>query len=425
MLTRAVPQFGARSIPHLTRVRQNLRADAIFDTRSDVRQKLGESGYFDQLTPGSKIGITAGSRGGRGFVPLMQGIVDAVKAVRCEPFLIPAMGSHGGATAEGQVEVLGHLGVTDETIGAPVRATMRTRELGVSETGAMSHIDEIAAAADGVIVVGRTKTHPENREGVASGLLKMVTVGLGKQAGAHEAHSHGLWESVRSVPKTTLGVAKIVCGVAVVENAFRHPAIIEIVPPKFESFLDADMRLLEAGRPYVADLPFDQLDVLIVDRLGKDISGTGMDLNVIGKWRVEGGPREPDFRRIVVLSLTAASLGNGLGVGLADFTTQRFVREFDWQSTYINLFTATEPDAMNTREGQLPFAFASDREAIGAGIFSSLAPMDARICRIESTADLEHLFISKALVKEIEGDERFSIEGPPAALTFDSDGNLF
>jgi hypothetical protein len=425
MANHAALPFPRRTVPPLVRVKQHLATDRLADIRGDVRRKLLESGCLESVKSNSRIAITAGSRGGAGFVELLNGIADAVRTRGGEPILVPAMGSHGGATADGQTEILRRLGVSETSIEARVSATMRTHALGTSEAGAVAHLDEVASESDGIIVVGRTKTHPENREGVASGLLKMVTVGLGKQIGAQEAHSHGLWESVRAVPKITLQKSSVMCGVAVVENAFRWPAMVEIVEPQYEAFLDADERLLKAGEPYVADLPFEQLDLLIVDELGKDISGTGMDLNVIGNWRMNGGPREPDFRRIVVLSLTEASLGNGLGIGLADFTTRRFVDNFDWQTTYVNLFTATEPGVMNTREGLLPIALPSDREAIESGLFSSLASADARVCRIRSTAELDEFFVSEVLAREIEGNESFSVEGRPEELDFNAAGNLF
>jgi hypothetical protein len=420
----AIP-FPRRTIPPLTRVKQHLPAENIADVRGDVRQKLLESGCLDGLEPNAKIAITAGSRGMGGFVELLSGIVDAVKSKGGEPFLIPAMGSHGGASSEGQIEILRRLGVDEKEIGASIRATMQTAALGTSETGAVAHLDGIAAEADGIIVLGRTKTHPENREGVASGLLKMTTVGLGKQIGAQEAHTHGLWDSVKAVPQITLEKSRILCGVAAVENGFRRPAVIEIVLPAYDAFRESDERLLKAAKPYVADLPFEQLDVLIVDQLGKDISGTGMDLNIIGNWRLTGGERIPDFRRIVVLSLTEASLGNGLGIGMADFTTQRFTEEFDWRTTYVNLFTATEPGLLNTREGQLPLALPSDKEAIQAALFSSLASAEPRICRIRNTAMLDEFWVSDALLKEIEGNEQFGIEDPAQPLEFDAEGNLF
>jgi hypothetical protein len=417
--------FPKRPMPPLARVRQKLSADHIADVRGETRQKLIEAGLREKVETGARIAITAGSRGMGGFVDLAAGIVDAIKACGGEPFIIPAMGSHGGAVAEGQVEILRRLGITDEAVGAPIHATMQTHALGTSDTGAIAHLDDIAAQADGIIVLGRTKTHPENTAGVASGLLKMVTVGLGKQAGAQEAHTHGLWESVKAVPQLTMAKAKILFGVAVVENAFRQPAIIEVVPPVYDAFKESDERLLEAAKPHVAKLPFQQLDLLIVDELGKNMSGTGMDLNVIGNWRMSGGAHEPDFRRIVVLALTHASLGNGLGIGLADFTTQRFMDEYDAGVTYVNLLTATEPGAMNTREGPLPLMLSSDREAMEVALFSSLASIRPRICRIRNTARLDEFWVSEALLEEVAQNENLTLAEQPAALEFNEAGNLF
>lgn len=412
--------------PPLARVRQKLSDEHIADVRNDVCRKLLGSEYLDGLRTGASIAITAGSRGIGSFIDLLGGTIDAARAKGCEPFLFPAMGSHGGATEKGQAEVLHRLGVDENELGAEIRATMKTHALGTVNTGAIAHLDDLAAAADGIIVLGRTKTHPENREGIASGLLKMVTVGLGKQAGAQEAHTHGLWDSVRAVPELTMTKAKILCGVAVVENAYHQPAVIEVVAPQYGAFKDADERLLKIAKPLFADLPFQQLDLLIVDELGKDISGTGMDLNVIGNWRMNGGPHDPDFRRIVVLSLTHGSLGNGLGIGMADFTTQRFVDQFDWNTTYVNLFTATEPGAMNSREGQLPLGLPSDREAIEAALFSSLASSETpRVCRIRNTSHLGEFWISPALIEELESRDNFQIETEASTLKYDKDGNLF
>jgi hypothetical protein len=418
-------EFPKRDIPQVALVKQRLPTDHVADVRGETSQKLLAAGLRERLKPGARVAITAGSRGMGGFVELVSGVADAVKACGGEPFIIPAMGSHGGATDEGQVEILKRLGVTEASVGAPIRATMNTRALGASHTGAVAHLDDLAAEADGIIVLGRTKTHPENKEGVASGLLKMVTVGLGKQIGAQEAHTHGLWESVKAVPQVTMAKAKILCGVSVVENAFRQPALIEVVPPTYEAFKEADTRLLEISKRHFAEIPFQQLDVLVVDQLGKNISGTGMDLNVIGKWRMAGGERDPNFQRIAVLSLTPESLGNGLGIGLADFTTRRFMDEYDAGVTYVNLLTATEPGEMNPREGPLPLALASDREAIGVALFSALASERPRLCRIKNTARLDVFWVSEALLGEVEWNEKLSLVQPLAPMEFNEAGDLF
>jgi hypothetical protein len=219
--------------------------------------------------------------------------------------------------------------------------------------------------------------------------------------------------------------AKILCGVSVVENAYREPVVVEIVPPAYEAFKEADERLLKTAKQHVAKIPFKQLDVLVVDELGKSISGTGMDLNVIGKWRVEGGSREPDFRRIVALSLTYPSLGNGLGIGLADFTTKRLMNDYDPDVTYTNLLTASEPDVMNTSEGPLPLALPCDREAIEVALYSSLAGSTPRICRIKSTACLHELWVSEPLLNEVQDNKNLEIVDQPRSLEFNDKGDLF
>jgi hypothetical protein len=289
---------------------------------------------------------------------------------------------------------------------------MDTIDLGAAENGAHAHVDRMASDADGIIVLGRTQTHPESATGLASGLLKMTAVGLGKQRGAQEAHRHGLWDSVRLVPKLHLARSKILFGIAMVENSIHQARIIEVVEPKYEAFLESDQRLLKISQAALATIPFDSLDVLIVDEIGKTISGTGMDLNVIGSWRATGkGEHKPKIKRIVVLSLTEASLGNGLGIGLADFTTRRFMEAYDPVATYMNLLTATEPES-TAREGPLPLALPTDREAIETAIYSAApdggAPL--RVCHIRNTAMLEDLWISEALLPEVRRNANLAIE---------------
>ncbi|MGE0130583.1 MAG: DUF362 domain-containing protein [Blastocatellales bacterium] len=413
--------------PRVARVKQHLPTDHIADVRGETRRKLIESKLLNQINsggPGARVAITAGSRGIGGLLDLLAGVVDAVKERGGAPFIIPAMGSHGGATAEGQREILRILGVNETSVGAPIEATMETVELGRAENGAVAHVDKLAFEADGVIVLGRVKTHPESAAALASGLLKMATVGLGKQRGAQEAHNHGLWPSVRAVPKLQLAKSKILCGVAVVENAYRQPVAVEVAPPDYEAWLETDMRLLNTAKSHLAAIPFNDLDVLVVDEVGKDVSGAGMDPNIIGHWRITGGERVPNFRRIVALSLTAASLGNGIGAGLADFTTRRFVDAYDPAVSYVNILTASEPGG-TTREGPMPLALASDREAIEVALFSSLAGDAPRLCRIRNTAALGEFWVSEAMMDEVKENPKLSVIEPLAPMAFDGEGNLF
>jgi hypothetical protein len=408
----------------MARVRQDLPADRIADVAGEVRRKVLASGVVGRIGRGHHIAITAGSRGIGGLLDLLRGIVQAVQECGATAFIVPAMGSHGGATPAGQTEILRRLGVTTEAVGAPIRATMETVAVGVSESGAVAHVDKNAFDADGIIVLGRVKTHPESVGTLASGLLKMCTIGLGKQIGAQEAHGHGLWPSVVAVPKLQLAHAKILGGVAVIENGYRQPCAIEVVEPTYDAFLEADVRLLRLAKSHLARIPFDDLDLLVVDELGKTISGGGMDPNIIGLWRNSDAPHHPDYRRIVVLSLTHASLGNGLGIGMADFTTRRFANEYDQSVSYINLLTATEPQG-NTREGPLPLLLESDREAIEVGLFSSLAGPTPRICRIKNTAVLDELWVSEALLDEVATNPSLQVFAPPAPWPFDPNGNLW
>jgi hypothetical protein len=395
----------------MARISRKLPSNSLSDPRREVRQQLLDLGLRGKVGPGARIAITAPSWGMSGFVEILSGIVDAVKEAGGEPFLVPAMGSDGGGVAEGQEEVLRLLGVTDETVGAPIRATMETCVLGNSRNGAAVCIDRNAAEADGIIVFGR-------------GLLKTITVGLGKQRGAQEAHNHGLQESVWYVPEVVFKKSKILFGVAVVENGYRRPALIEVVPAAYDAFLKADARLVEAAQPHAAKLPFGKLDLLIVDEIGQTIPGSGMDRNVIGSSRATGEAKkgDPEIARIVVLSLTRPSLGNGLGIGLADFTTRRFLDAYNPGVTYVNLLTAMDPGS-GTREGLLPVGLESDREAAEVALFSALPRSAPRICRIANTARLDEMWVSEPLLKELE--DGTEVLERPRELPYDANGNLF
>ncbi|HLH15566.1 MAG TPA: hypothetical protein VKX45_00020 [Bryobacteraceae bacterium] len=416
--------YPRKTLPPMSRIRRNLNSAHLPDPRREVRQQLLGLGLRSQIPPGARIAITAGSRSMGGFVELLSGIVDAVKEAGGQPFILPSMGSHGGAVAEGQAEILRLLGVAEETVGAPIRATMETQTLGQAKNGAIAHLDQLAAEADGVIVLARTAIHPESADKFASGLLKMCVVGLGKQHGAQEAHSHGLWESVRQVAAITVPRAKVLFGVAVVENAFRQPVVVEVVPGNYDAFVKADERLLEVAKEHSAKLPFREIDLLIVDEIGKTVSGSGMDLNVIGHYRATGKKQrgEPEIGRIVALSLTPASLGNALGIGLADFTTRRLMDAYDPAATYVNLLTAMEPGS-TTNEGGLPLALDSDREAAEVALYSALPRKAPRVCRIQDTARLNEMWVSEALLKEL--DRGITIAEPLRELPFDAAGNLW
>lgn len=416
--------FARLALPPMARVRRTFPSNSLPDPAREVRQQLLDLGLRGKAGAGARIAITASGRGMGDFAEILSGIVDAVKEAGGEPFLVPAMGGHGGAVAESQVEILRLLGITEAALGAPIRSTMETNVLGNARNGAAVHIDRNADEADGIIVLGAIKVDSDPSGSLASGLLKMVTVGLGKQRGAQQAHSHGLWDSVRAVPEVAVPKSKILFGVAVVENAYRKPVVIEVVPANYEAFYKADARLLGVAKPHAPKLPFRKLDLLIVDEIGKTVSGTGMDLNVIGSGRVNGGPKkgDPEISRIAALSLTRPSLGNGLGVGLADFTTRRFMDAYDPAVSYVDLLTAMEPGS-TTREGPLPLALESDREAIEVALYSALPQSAPRVCRVASTDRLDEIWVSDPLLKELEDGSE--VLEPLRELSYDGNGNLF
>jgi hypothetical protein len=355
-----------------------------------------------------------------------RAIIAEVRSHGGEPFIIPAMGSHGGATSEGQVKILNLLGLTEQAVGVPFDARMETVVLGEGKNGYEAHYALAAQQADAVIVLGRTAVHPnlkagEKSDGVASGLLKMVMIGLGKQAGAQSAHHHGLAASVLEVPHLQLKQSNIVAGVAVVENAFRQPYRIEVVPP--EEFKASDRRLLKVAQRMMGTIPFDELDVLVADQMGKDIAGSGLDPNVIGFWRIEGGPHVPDYRRIVSLSLTPASDGNATGIGLNDVVTRRLVDAMDPHATWMNILTAANKES-STVEGYTPIVAPTDREAIELALMSVMPVEQPRICHIHDTMRLEEMMISEALLPQARQLPDIEVVSDPQPPSFDRAGRL-
>ncbi|MDP9316665.1 MAG: DUF362 domain-containing protein [Chloroflexota bacterium] len=408
-------------LPHIVKIRQALPPDHIGDIAGELHRSLAAAGLGDKLKAGQRVAVTAGSRGMGCFSTILRAIVAEVQACGAEPFLTPTMGSHGGATAEGQVGILNGYGITEETIGCPIRATMDTVCLGRTANGAEVHYGQYAYEADATIVVGRCKTHPILHEGNGSGLLKMTTIGLGKQKGAQEAHAHGLSESVQQAPKVALAKGNVILGVNVVENGYRQPYHIEVVAP--QDFWDSDHRCLELARAFVARVPFEELDVLVISFIGKNISGGGMDPNITGFWRAEGeGARVPDFKRIVVLDLTEETQGNALGVGQADFTTRRLVEKIDHAATTINMLTATSRTG-RLIEAAVPIALDTDREAIEVALRAAVPAGAPRVCWIKNTDELGELWVSEALLPEARQNPRLEVLGEPGPWPFNTTGN--
>jgi hypothetical protein len=369
------------------------------------------------VRPGQRIAITAGSRGIANIATVIGSVAEAVRAAGAEPFVVPAMGSHGGANVEGQRALLAEYGITEREVGVPVLATMDTVTVGHLEDGTPCYMDRHAHEADGVIVVGRVKAHTAFRGDIESGLCKMLAIGLGKQRGAETNHARGLKETIPLAASVSLATGKIVLGLGLVENAYHKLRTVRAVPP--EAFLDADRDLLKLANSLLPRVPFDELDLLIVDELGKNISGSGMDYNIVGMWRRIGGEKRPDFARIVVLGITHQSEGNGLGVGIADFTTRAVFNQLDLQKTYMNGLTAGAIDAI-----KIPIIMASDRAACEAALKAANTTKPARVAWIKNTLELQDMLVSEALLPEVSELSTLVVGGEPAELAFTGDGAL-
>src|SRR5579859_6384280 len=364
--------------PPFLPVRQTLPGGHLADVARTIRAEFERIGLAAHLEPGATVAITAGSRGIADIPLVIKTVAELVRAAGAEPFIVPAMGSHGGATVAGQRHVLAEYGITEETVGAPIRATMATVELGRLPSGAVVHFDALAAAADATIVVNRVKAHTAFRGEIESGLCKMTAIGLGKQPGAEQVHAYGLREHIPLAAALSLEHNNVVAGLALVENATHELAVIRAADPAH--FLATDRELLRAANAYLPRVPFDHLHVLVVGWLGKNLSGSGMDYNVVGMWRRIGGEPVPNFERIVVLDLTAASDGNGLGVGIADFTTRRLYDKLDLAKMYLNGLTSSALEAI-----KIPIVLDSDRQALAVALHSVGYGRDARVAIARST----------------------------------------
>ena len=401
--------------PNMIKIRQVFDSSRLENPAETVSAKLRESGLLNRIAPGSRIAVTAGSRGITGIPSILRAVVEELKRAGAEPFIVPAMGSHGGGTAEGQAAMLGELGITETAVGAPVVSSMDTVVLGETPSGAPVHIDRNAYGSDGIVVVNRVKVHTAFHGRVESGLCKMVVCGLGKKKGVETFHRMGAERNFMECFSCAREKANILCGVAILENARDETLDIRVVPPG--DFEDADSDLLERCRKIIPHIPFGEFDILIVDEMGKNISGTGMDTNVIGFWRRYGGEKTPDYSTLIVLSLTPESRGNAMGIGLADLTTRRLVDSVDFPSTYTNAITS------QMSLGRIPITLENDRECLRVAL-EKHEQENARIVRIKNTLDLETLLVSENLARDAGVNPNLEIAGESELLRFDNEGFL-
>jgi hypothetical protein len=348
-------------------------------------------------------------------------VVEQLHTLGADPFIIPAMGSHGGATARGQRDVLAHLGITEESVGAPIRSQMETVVVGQTPEGVPVHVDRLAAQADAIVFVARVKPHTAFRGPYESGLAKMIAIGLGKQVGAALTHARGFGEMADMVPNmaaVALAHTNLLFGVAVLENARDEPYRIRIVPAS--RILEEEPELLIEARKAMPGLPVQALDILVIDRIGKNISGDGADPNVTGRFPTPFAGGGPIVNKQVVLDLAQESAGNANGMGTADFTTARLLSKVSLGSTYPNALTSTVAGPVG-----IPMVLPSDRLALAAAILTCNAVgREPRVLRIADTLHLEHLWMSAPVLDELRNDDRILVIRPPGPWGFDARGNL-
>ena len=413
------------TLPKMARIRQRFEAPVLADLPAAIHAELDRINTVAIVKPGETVAVTAGSRGVANVDIVVKATIDYLKTLGAKPFVVPAMGSHGGATSEGQRSVLEHYGITEETVGALVKATMEVVELGKTADGLPIFMDRYAAEADHVVPLNRIKAHTDFNGSIESGLMKMMVIGLGKQQGANLYHraffQYGFEHVITTVGGFMLDTGKIAFGLGLIENAHEETAKAVAMPAA--QLLQDERELLVEAKSLMGRIPFDELDLLIVDWTGKNISGTGMDTNVIGRMmqNFEQEPAKPAILRIFVRDLTEESDGNATGIGLADFTTTRLIDKIDRHSTYMNGITALGP-----QKSKIPFYYDTDQEAIKVALdtIGLTEPEDARVIRIESTLRLTELDISEVLLEDAKLHSRLEVMDEAKPFAFDDAGNL-
>lgn len=413
-------------LPRFCRVHMRFDGSHLARPGGAVSQELAALGLKDRVRPGDSVAITAGSRGIANIVEILEATVRHFREIGAEPFVVPAMGSHGGATAQGQLKVLASLGMTPESLGCPIRTSMETDVVCDSALGFPIHWDRNARAARHVVLVNRIKPHTGISGDLESGLVKMLLIGLGKHAGAAMMHramaSYSFGQIAASCAARVLGEGRVLCGVGIVENAAEQTALIRAIPAADIPAVEPE--LLRIARRRMARLPLEQIDILLVDELGKNISGTGLDTNVVGRKsndHVAFPGESPAITRICVRDLTPETGGNALGIGMAEFCRTQLVEKIDPRVTGINSITSLHPTA-----AMIPIHFSTDREMLAAaGQTIGLRPLDqSRMVWIRNTLQLETIECSLEATAALDGHPLVDSVGPPREIPFDAEGNL-
>ena len=412
------------ALPPMHLVEQRFRVPEPVDPAKEIGRQWDAAWSGVDLPPGASVAVGVGSRGIDGLVEIVGDVVARLKREGCEPFIVPAMGSHGNATAAGEQAVLAELGITEASAGAPIRASLDVVVLGEAD-GLPLFLDRFAAEADGIVLINRVKPHTDFVGRVESGLLKMLAIGLGNESGATSSHRHALTRGLADVVWTAgrglLERANVVLGIALVENQQHRTSAVRLLPAK--RWEHDEPQLLEQARALLPRLPLDDIDVLLVDEMGKDVSGAGMDPNVTGRsvgcWTV--ARETPRITRIVVRGLTPATEGNACGLGTVDVAPRRLVDAIDLAATVTNALASCAPE-----DGKLPVTFATDREALTAALATlrPFTPEDLRLVHIRNTLAMERLEMSPGCVPHLHEHADLTVTPEPAPFAFDGDGAL-
>ncbi|MBI5305784.1 MAG: DUF2088 domain-containing protein [Chloroflexi bacterium] len=399
-------------------VRQQVSLERVDDVDATTRAGLRALPLDARVRPGMRVAIALPSRGIPCMPQIVRVVIEELRALNAQPFLVPAMGSHGGGTAEGQREVLEGYGLGEDATGVPIVSSLETVHIGETQNGMPVFADKHAATADGIIAINRIKEHTAFKARWESGLLKILAVGLGKPRGAAEIHNWGVADAMPAAARVVLARLPVLAGIGIVENGQHQAARIEVIPA--ERIESDEPALLDLARRLTPRIPseFEPIDLLIVQEMGKDISGTGMDLNVIGMWRRTGGPVSPLINVIAVLDLTPNSHGNAIGVGHSDLISQRLRDKMDIAATYTNCLTAH-----NLAGAKIPITLPTDREVIEAGL-AGIASERARAVLIRNTLALDLLWVSESLLPSVAMAPTLEQIGAARPLSFDAHGAL-
>jgi hypothetical protein len=438
LLSRSIPGLRTKGIittmtaefPKMVEVRQYYPASPRLIFSDLLREQFARSGVLDRVSPGMRIALGVGSRGISNLAEIVKETAKLLKNAGAIPFLVPAMGSHGGATPEGQEKVLTEYGITPESMGVSFETSMEVRQVGSTIDGRDVVFSVAALNADGVIAINRVKPHTDFFGDLGSGLQKMLTIGFGKHVGAANAHRAasrlGHQMVISEAAKVILNTLPVLGGVAILEDQHHETATVEVIAAT--DIVEEERRLLSKARSLMSQLPFEEIDLLVIDQIGKEISGTGMDTNVIGRGVLgylaslnRTDLSHPHILRIFVRELTATTNGNGIGIGLADFTTTRAVESLNLNYVYTNAITS-----LGLPTAKIPIYFDTDREVIKKAIASlaTEAPNKLRIVRILNTLSLDRMLASEVLAQEALGKGNLTIAGTPREMDFDEAGNL-